>query len=58
MSELWQLSALEIAAAIRSGTTVGVQVIGDRFTDLRCLAIAEQIQGAEGVHTPIQPVLD
>ncbi len=37
---------------------VGVQIIGDKYTDLRCLAIAEQIQDAEGVHTPIDPVAD
>ena len=36
---------------------VGVQVMGDKYTDLRCLAIAEQIQQAEGVHTPIEPVV-
>ena len=40
-----------------AGTPVGVQVYGDRFTDLRCLAIADQIQQAEGVPTPIDPVL-
>jgi len=35
---------------------VAVQVYGDRFTDLRWLAVAEQIQSAEGLHTPIDPV--
>lgn len=35
---------------------VGVQVIGDRFTDLRCLAIAEQIQRAVGAPHAIDPV--
>lgn len=39
-----------------AGTPVGVQVYGDRFTDLRCLAIAEQIEAAAGVPTPIDPV--
>lgn len=38
------------------GLPVGVQVIGDRFTDLRCLAIAEQIQNAVGAPSPIDPV--
>ena len=52
---------LGIPAAIVPGgmaadLPVGVQVMGDRFTDLRCLAIAQQIQDAEGVHTPIDPV--
>ena len=37
------------------GLPVGVQVIGDRFTDLRCLAIAEQIQDAVGAPVPIDP---
>lgn len=40
-----------------AGTPVGVQVYGDRFTDLRCLAIAEQIERVVGVPTPIDPVL-
>jgi amidase len=48
------------AAIVPCGTAadlpVGVQVMGDRFTDLRCLTIAEQIQAAEGVRTPIDPV--
>lgn len=38
------------------GLPVGVQVMGDRFTDLRCLTIAEQIQDAVGAPTPIDPV--
>ena len=38
------------------GLPVGVQVIGDRFTDLRCLTIAEQIQDAVGAPEPIDPV--
>jgi amidase len=35
---------------------VGVQVIGSRFTDLHCLAIAEQIESACGLSTPIDPI--
>jgi amidase len=54
-------NVLGIPAAIvpcgtAAGLPVGVQVMGDKFTDLRCLAIAEQIEDAEGVHTPIDPV--
>jgi hypothetical protein len=30
--------------------------MGDRFTDLRCLSIAGQIQDSAGVPTPIDPV--
>ncbi len=39
------------------GLPVGVQVMGDRFTDLRCLAIAEQIQRTVGAPSPIDPVV-
>ena len=34
---------------------VGVQVMGGRYTDLRCLSLAEQIEGALGLDTPIDP---
>ena len=39
-----------------AGLPVGVQIQGDRFTDLRCLAIAEQIEHASEIVTPIDPV--
>lgn len=38
------------------GLPVGVQVMGDRFTDLRCLDVAAQIQAAAGAPAPIDPV--
>ncbi|MAT05603.1 MAG: indole acetimide hydrolase [Acidimicrobiaceae bacterium] len=38
------------------GLPVGVQVLGDRFTDLRCLDVAAQIQSAVGAPVPIDPV--
>lgn len=34
---------------------IGVQVMGARYTDLRCLSIAEQIEAALGLETPIDP---
>ena len=34
---------------------VGVQVMGGRYTDLRCLSLAEQIEAALGLETPIDP---
>jgi amidase len=34
---------------------VGIQVMGGRYTDLRCLSIAEQIEAALGLETPIDP---
>lgn len=36
---------------------VGIQIMGDKFTDLRCLAVAEQIERASTISTPIDPVL-
>jgi amidase len=45
-----------VPCGMAAGLPVGVQVMGDKYTDLRCLAIAEQIQDGEGVHTPINPV--
>lgn len=39
------------------GLPVGVQIMGDRFTDLRCLAIARQVQDAVGAPAPIDPVI-
>jgi amidase len=49
------------AAVVPHGTAdnlpVGIQVIGDRFTDLRCLDIAAQIEAATGILTPIDPRL-
>lgn len=51
------IPAVVVPVGSAAGTPVGVQVYGDRFTDLRCLAIAEQIERAVGVPTPIDPVL-
>ncbi len=51
------LPAAVVPCGTAAGLPVGVQVIGDKYTDLRCLAIAEQIQDVEGVHTPIDPVV-
>lgn len=50
------IPAAIVPCGMAGGLPVGVQVMGDKYTDLRCLAIAEQIQDAEGVHTPIDPV--
>jgi amidase len=51
------LPGVVVPCGTADGMPVGVQVLGDRFTDLRCLAIAEQIQAAVGAPTPIDPVL-
>jgi len=50
------LPSAVVPAGLADGLPVGVQVVGDRFTDLRCLAVAEQIEAALGVLTPIDPV--
>ena len=50
------IPAAVVPCGMAAGLPVGAQVMGDHFTDLRCLDIAEQIQAAEGVHTPIDPV--
>ena len=55
-ANLLGIPAAIVPCGMAADLPVGVQVMGDRFTDLRCLAIAEQIQHAEGVHTPIDPV--
>ncbi|MFT6293093.1 MAG: amidase [Ilumatobacter sp.] len=48
------------AAVVRHGTAdglpVAIQVIGDRFTDLRCLDIAAQVEAASAPLMPIDPV--
>jgi len=50
------LPAAVVPAGLAAGLPVGVQVIGDRFTDLRCLRVAEQIEQTLGTMTPIEPV--
>jgi amidase len=56
-ANLLALPAAVVPAAVANGLPVGVQVIGDRFTDLRCLSIAAQIEAAVGRFTPIDPVM-
>lgn len=51
------LPAAVVPCGMAAGLPVGVQVIGDKYTDLRCLAIAEQIERSVGVATPIDPVI-
>jgi amidase len=50
------LPAAVVPGGIVDGLPVGVQVIGDRFSDLRCLTIAAEIEDAVGRLTPIEPV--
>ncbi|MFM8531384.1 MAG: amidase [Ilumatobacteraceae bacterium] len=41
---------------LADGLPVGVQVVGPAFSDLRCLAIAGQIEAVCGLATPIDPL--
>jgi amidase len=43
-------------AGVLDGLPVGVQVMGDRFTDLRCLTVAAEIESLVGTLTPIDPI--
>jgi amidase len=44
-----------VPVGMAAGLPVGAQVVGRRFADLTCLAVAEQIEQALGVITPIDP---
>ena len=50
------LPAAVVPHGTADGLPVGVQVIGDRFTDLRCLDVAAQIEAANDPLFPIDPV--
>jgi len=43
-------------AGVVDGLPVGIQVMGDRYTDLRCLTIAAEIESLVGTFTPIDPI--
>jgi amidase len=48
--------AAVVPAGMAEGLPVGVQVMGGKYTELRCLAIAEAIERRLGTLTPIDPV--
>lgn len=48
--------AVVVTAGRADGLPLGVQVMGGRYTELRCLAVAEQIEERLGTATPIDPV--
>ncbi len=56
-ANLLGIPAAVVPCGTAAGLPVGVQIMGDRFTDLRCLAVAAQIEHAVGIVTPIDPVL-
>jgi amidase len=49
--------AAVVPAGMAEGLPVGVQVMGARYTELRCLAVAEAIEQRLGPLTPIDPIL-
>jgi amidase len=48
--------AAVVPAGMADGLPVGVQLMGGKYTDLRCLAVAEAIERRLGPLTPIDPV--
>lgn len=56
-ANLLSLPAVVVPAGMADALPMGVQVMGDRFDDLTCLAVAEIIETRLGVLTPIDPVL-
>jgi amidase len=49
--------AAVVPAGMADGLPVGVQVMGGKYTELRCLAVAEAIERRLGTLTPIDPVI-
>jgi len=50
--------AAVVSAGMAEGLPVGVQVMGGKYTELRCLAVAEAIEQRLGPLTPTDPVAD
>ncbi len=48
--------AAVVPAGMADGLPVGVQIMGGKYTELRCLAVAEAIEQRLGPLTPIDPV--
>jgi amidase len=47
--------AAVVPAGMADGLPVGVQVMGGKYTELRCLSVAEAIERRLGTLTPMQP---
>jgi amidase len=56
-SNLLGTPAAVTPAGVVDGLPVGVQVMGDHFSDLRCLTIAAEIESLVGTITPIDPII-
>jgi amidase len=48
--------AAVVPAGMADGVPVGVQVMGGKYTELRCLSVAEAIEHRLGPLTPIDPI--
>jgi len=55
-ANLLGIPAAVVPAGMADGLPVGVQVMGGKYTELRCLAVAEAIEQRLGPLTPIDPV--
>jgi len=55
-SNLLGTPAAVTPAGVVDGLPVGVQIMGDHFTDLRCLTVAAEIEALVGTITPIDPI--
>lgn len=49
------LPAAVVSAGMAEGLPAGVQIVGARYTDLRCMAVAEQVERTCAIVTPIDP---
>jgi amidase len=50
------LPAAVVPVGVVDGLPVGAQVIGDRYTDLRCLTVAAELESVFGTFTPVEPI--
>lgn len=55
-SNLLGTPAAVTPAGVVDGLPVGVQILGDRFSDALCLTVAAEIESLVGPITPIDPV--
>lgn len=49
------LPAAVVSAGTADGLPAGVQIVGARYTDLRCMAVAEQVERECAIVTPVDP---
>ena len=54
-ANLLGLPAAVVPVGMADDTPVGAQLVARRFADLTCLAVAETLEQAFGVITPIDP---